>query len=48
MKDKKIILVVTIIMIFVVMLGTTYAFYFYTRVGNKNQVAITGGIDGNG
>ena len=44
MKNKKIVLVITIIMVLVVMLGTTYAFYFYTRVGNKNQVAITGDI----
>ena len=41
---RKIILVITIIMIFVVALGTTYAFYFYTKVGNQNQVAITGDI----
>ena len=44
MKKKKISLVITIIMVLVVMLGTTYAFYFYARVGNKNQVAITGDI----
>ena len=44
MKKKKISLVITIIMVLVVMLGTTYAFYFYTKVGNQNQVAITGDI----
>ena len=44
MKKRKIILVITIIMVLVVALGTTYAFYFYTKVGNKNQVAITGDI----
>ena len=44
MKKRKIILVITIIMIFFVIMGTTYSLLSYVKVGNQNYVAITGDI----
>ena len=44
MKNKKIILVITIIMILFAIMGTTYSLLSYVKVGNQNYVAITGDI----
>ena len=44
MRNRKIILVITIIVILFVIMGTTYALFSYIKVFNKNQVAITGDI----
>ena len=44
MNNRKIILVITIIVILFVIMGTTYALFSYVKVFNKNQVAITGDI----
>ena len=44
MKKRKIILVITIIMILFAIMGTTYSLLSYVKVGNQNYVAITGDI----
>lgn len=43
MKDKKIIITLSIIIVLVLTIGVTYAFYTYTNIG-KNQVLISGDI----
>ena len=43
MKNKKIILTLSIIIVLVLTIGVTYAFYTYTNIG-KNQVLISGDI----